>query len=79
MRKQFPLEQIWMVQDDFKNDCKIFIKFVKKNLYGVDDVLIATGGQRPSGPLPLVSKGTPATRPPPLMFRKCNFADDPYS
>jgi hypothetical protein len=46
MRKQFPLEQIWMVQDDFKNDCKIFIKFVKKNLYGVDDVLIAAGGQR---------------------------------
>jgi hypothetical protein len=46
MRKQLPFEQIEMMQDDVKNDCKIFIKFVRKDLYGVDDVLIAAGGQR---------------------------------
>ena len=35
-----------MIQDDFKNDCKTIIKFVKKDLYGVEDSLIAAGGQR---------------------------------
>lgn len=44
-RKQFPFDQIWMIEDDAKNDCKAYIKFVKDDLY-VHDALVAVGGQR---------------------------------
>ena len=44
-RKQFPLEQILLIEEHPKKASTLIVKFIKNDLF-VNGVVVATGGQR---------------------------------